>query len=423
MKGYSHGSRSAVEIRSQPHTPRRTLSTASTTNLRSLTIAFGLRAFATSLVNVFLPLLMLQRGASLRQICLFYIAYSAVKLVIEYPSFISIERHSMAFGVSATLVATVGYLLLLSAYIEGAGRWAILLAPAAQAVMNAYLWNTQHIYLSRTISAPRLARDMARLSVITQMATLTGPPVGGALAELAGQRVLVLTAILVSLVAVLPAWSIHSLPQAHTIERLRLRPILFRDLLANLAFNAQSNFNFFLWPLYLAIVIGQFAGIGIVTAAIDVISLALMLVAGRRSDKGSTHRVLVEGALGSMAGYAMRIFATTTWGIALIGGVSNTAMLYQNVPWTSTYYEHARRLGSRYILWMEFAGDLGYLLVWIVLAAATYTASSSHTFFTEAFLFAAVCCLGCLLINRRRSSDDEYPSLELATHEASGGSS
>ncbi len=376
-------------------------------------IAFGLRAFATSLVNVFLPLLMLQRGAGLRQICLFYIAYSAVKLAIEYLSFISIERRSLAFGVTATLAATVLYLILLDAYIGGAGGWAIALAPAAQAVMNSYLWNTQHIYLSRAISAPRLARDMAKLNVITRVVTLMGPPVGGALAEFAGQRVLILVAISMSLFAVFPVWSIRSLPRTRSRERLEWRAPLYRDLVANLAFNAHSTFSFFLWPLYLAITIGKFAGIGIVTAVIDIISMALMLVAGRRSDKGATHRVLLEGTVGTMFGYVIRIFATTPLGIALIGGVATTAILYQLVPWTSTYYEHARRLGARYILWMELAGDLGYLLVWTVLTLATYATSSSHTFFVGAFLLAAACCTGCLLINRRRPSLDEGPYLEV----------
>jgi hypothetical protein len=385
------------------------------TDVRNLTVAFGLRAFATGLVNVFLPLLMLQRGAGLSQICLFYVAYSVVKLLIEYPSFISIERRSLAFGVSATLGATVIYLLLIFAYINGAHGWAIALAPAAQAVVNSYLWNTQHIYLSRAISAPRLARDMARLNVVVRFAMLTGPPVGGALAEFAGQRILIVVAISMSLLAVLPVWWIGSLPRAHVTEKVRLSPALSRDLLANLAFNAHGTLNICLWPLYLAIVIGRFAGIGMVTATIDVISLLLMFVAGRRSDNGATHRVLLEGTVATTIGYTIRIFATTPLTIALIGGVANTAILYQLVPWTTTYYEHARRYGARYILWMEFAGDAGSLLVWTLLLSFTYTTSSDHTFFVLAFLLAAVCCTGSLLINRRPSTEGDLDGLDEAS--------
>lgn len=377
-------------------------------HLRNLTITFGFRAFAISIVNVFLPLLMLQRGAGIRQICLFYIAYSVVKLVIEYPTFMSIERRSLVFGVSVTLAATALYLILLFAYIDGAHGWAIALAPAALALVNSYLWNTEHIYLSRAISAPRLARDMARLNVVIRLAMLIGPPVGGAIAAFAGQRILLLAAISISLLAAVPAWRIGSLPRAHVIEKLRWHRSLTRDLLANFAFNAHNTFNFYLWPLYLATVIGRFGGIGIVSAVIDVVSLMLILVAGRRSDKGATHRVLFEGIVATMIGYSLRIFATTPLSIALIGGFANAAILYQMVPWTTTYYGHARRLGARYILWMEFAGDLGWLMVWTLLLLFTYVTSSSRTFFIGAVVLAVAGCAGSLLINRRPQVDDEH---------------
>lgn len=376
-------------------------------HIRNLTITFGLRAFATSLVNVYLPLLLLQRGAGIRQICLFYIAYSVVKLVIEYPTFTSIERHSLAFGVSATLAATVVYLVLLFAYVDGAHGWAIALAPAALALVNSYLWNTEHIYLSRAISAPRLARDMARLTVVIRSAMFVGPPIGGALAALAGQRVLLLVAVAMSLLAIVPVWRIGSLPRSHSSERLKWSRALSRDLLANLAFNAHNTINFFVWPLYLATVIGEFAGIGIVSAVIDVVSLMLIFFAGRRSDNGATHRVLFEGVLATMIGYSVRLFATTPTSIALLGGFANAAILYQMVPWTTTYYSHARQLGAKYILWMEFAGDLGWLMVWTTLLTITYTTSSNQTFFVGTVFLALAGCAGSLLMNRRPAPDGE----------------
>ncbi len=380
-------------------------------SVRNLTIAFGLRAFAANIVGVFLPLLMLERGASLRDICQFYIAYALVKLAIEYPSFVSIERRSLRFGAGLALAATVGYLLLLYRYVDSGSVWAIALAPAAQAVMNSCLWNTQHIYLSRALGGQRLARDMARVNVVLRVATLAGPPVGGAVAALMGQHSLVLTAAVLSLAAIVPVWSIPSLSGPPPSKGAGWRPELLRDLLANLSFNAHSAFAYFLWPMYLAVVVGTFAGIGVLSAVIDIISLVLMLAAGKRSDRGATHRVLIEGTIAAMAGYVARIFATTSLGIALIGGGANAALLYQLVPWESTYYDHARRLGSRYILWMEFAGDIGYLLVWSALYALTYVTAAPHEFFLGSFLLATVCCAGCLFINRRHAFDDMSPQV------------
>src|SRR5574344_1763429 len=53
-------------------------------NLVNIATANALRDFGGALVEVFVPLLLVQRGLTLLDVSLFYLAYAAVKLAVNY---------------------------------------------------------------------------------------------------------------------------------------------------------------------------------------------------------------------------------------------------------------------------------------------------------------------------------------------------
>jgi hypothetical protein len=357
------------------------------------------------MVNVFLPLLLLERGAELWHICLFYIGYALCKLVINYPSIVLVERRHPGFGLGVALLASAVYLILLEAYVSGAGDWLIVLAPAALAWMNAFLWNSQHIHISRALDVARRGRDMALLNTFTHLAILAAPLIGGILITLVGQQALLYAAIGIIVVAAFPARSARHLPRFPTPSLGGSRPAPARDLLANLSFNAHNMVHFLVWPVYLAVVIGEFAAIGLLTAAAEAVGLMLLMVAGKRGDRGATRRVLVEGTAATMVLHLARLAAITPVAITLIGGAVTAAIGYQQIPWVSTYYAHARRRGAGYVLWMEMAGDIGYVLAWSALLITALVWATPQAFFITAFLLAAFFTLGCLLIDKEHKGD------------------
>ncbi len=374
--------------------------------LRGLAMALVLRNLALGLVNVFLPLLLLERGAQLWHICLFYIGYALCKLLINYPSIVLVERRHPGFGLGVALLASAVYLMLLEAYVSGAGDWLIVLAPAALAWMNAFLWNSQHIHISRALDVARRGRDMALLNTFTHLALLAAPLIGGILIALVGQQALLYAAIGIIVVAAFPARSARHLPRFPVPSLGDRRPAPTRDLLANLSFNAHNMVHFLVWPVYLAVVIGEFATIGILTAAAEAVGLMLLMVAGKRGDRGATRRVLVEGTAATTVLHIARLAAVTTpAAIVLIGGAAAAAIGYQQIPWVSTYYAHARRRGAGYVLWMEMAGDIGYVLAWSALLVIALVSATPQAFFAMAFLLAAFFTLGCLLLGKEHKED------------------
>ncbi len=79
-------------------------------DLVNITIANTLRHFGGALVEVFVPLLLIQHGLSITDVCLFYLLYAVTKLIINYPAMRFINRLGASGGLIAARLAYVGYL-------------------------------------------------------------------------------------------------------------------------------------------------------------------------------------------------------------------------------------------------------------------------------------------------------------------------
>ncbi|HZE39692.1 MAG TPA: hypothetical protein VE172_12865, partial [Stackebrandtia sp.] len=94
-----------------------------------------------------------------------------------------------------------------------------------------------------------------------------------------------------------------------------------RYLAANFAYNAGILVHFFVWPIYLAVVFGDFTAIGVIAAITEGIGLVLLLGAGRRGDRGAVRRVLLEGTIATALSHLARLFAGTPLTITVVGAV------------------------------------------------------------------------------------------------------
>jgi hypothetical protein len=84
----------------------------------------------------------------------------------------------------------------------------------------------------------------------------------------------------------------------------------------------------------------------------------------------------------------------------LVSSAYRAALSYLQNAWTSIYYSHAKQNGLQYIMSMEIAYDLAYVVVWWVLLIVLLVANA-RTFFVASFIIAAIAAWGCLLITRQ----------------------
>lgn len=375
-------------------------------DLVSVTQSMLLANAGRTLIEIFVPLLLMRNGFELWHVCLFYVGYAFAKLLVNYPSILLINARGAGVGLTFSYASLGAYLLVLTLYVSDIAAWLIYTAPVFLALTNAFLWNSNHLFISRAMDARRKSRDLAMMDSLRRVTDIATPMIGGFIAAWAGQGWLTVVAMFVVLLAIIPVRHIDKLAGGHQrVEKVEynLRHAPRRDLIANFAFNVHVMIGNMLWPIYLAVMLPKFESIGTITTIAAIVTFVFLFSAGKRGDQGKNHRVLLEATALSSAGHLLRFFATTPFSITAITAFYRTALSYQVIPWTSLYYAHTRKRGINYIMSMEIVGDISYVIVWSLLGIVAY-ATQGMQFFNLAFIGAALIAWLCLLMTKEKTA-------------------
>lgn len=368
-------------------------------SLIPITAALNIYAFATSMVGVFIPFVILQHGQNLWEIPAFYLVYSVIKLGLNFPAARLIRCHGARLGLGISFVAGGLQMLTIVGFAKDGSLALLFAGAAALAVANAFAWNAQHLLISQMAEAHSRSSSLATMTIIGLGSNVVAPLVGGFIGAVAGTSWLFAVAAGLSLVALWPLRRINELAGPSMEPQLRYSFVgaPARDLLANYSFNIETVVGTMVWPIYLAVYITSYKAIGAITAVSAAVTMAVTWIAGRRGDRGHNRRVLREGVAVSSVIDILRIFVSSAFWITIVGSTYRASLAYFQNAWTTTYYHHAGEKGLQYIVSMEIACDLAYVTLWGLLLIVLLVSSSS-VFFTTAFIIAAIAAWGCLLV-------------------------
>jgi hypothetical protein len=368
--------------------------------------AVAIQSGAMNMVAVFVPLLLLKRGAGFSEVCLFFIAYTAVKFALDMPVAKWIIRSGARPVLMTGFVLSGLHMVLLHLFVINGSTWASYGSALALAGGNTCVWTSQHLHVSRVLDLARKGKDLALMDAMMRVANLLAPAVGGLLAVFGGDGLLLGVATGLTVLSVAPAWSVDkqvlNTPGGGAPRALAPAHVPWRDLGANLAFNAHNAVNLSLWPLYLAVAFRGFGEVGAITTFAGLVSFVVVMFAGGRTDKGGGRRVLAEGSVLCMLFHLARPLVGDPLTTTLVTAGSRTAASYQRIAWTGIYYTHAQRSGTGYVVRMEMGGDVGGLLIWLMLLAAWALSGREDLALSVTFLFAAIGALCVLVVRKER---------------------
>ena len=360
------------------------------------------------MIGIFIPLVILQSGGALWLIALYYLVYAAVKLTFNYPAMRIIQARGAHFGLGAGFFFGAARVGLMLAYTAAGNLVLLGVSAAALALTNAFVWNSQHLFISAAMDNATKSSSLASIEIAGKVLSLAGPLIGAAVGSWLGSSWLLGLSSLTILLTLIPLRRMGRLSIQPTVE-----PIVYGlsgapglDLLANFCFNVETTIGVMLWPIYLAVVLGSYGSIGAIAALSALASIVTVWIAGGRGDRGHDRSVLKQGVGVVSAVNLLRALAVTPLSIGLISAVYFSALSYLQNSWTSTYYGNAKTEGAQYIISMEIACDLAYVAVWGALLAVLLLSGSSSVFFDVAFIVAAVAAWGCLLVSRRGALEE-----------------
>lgn len=376
-------------------------------DLVGITISKLIASVGRGLVVVFIPLLLLDKGMALWQVCGFYVCYSVCKLLVNYPSALLINQRGARLGLLVGTTAAASFMVVMSVYIAAPSLGLVVVMALLMALQNSFCWNSEHLYISRAMSMERKSRDLATIESCMRIAGIATPALGGLIVVTTSQLWLTIIAAAILFLSLVPIWRIDRLAGGHRRDselKYSLRSAPTRDTIANFGFNAHTLVGVMVWPMYMAVFISNFSSIGLIATIASLIAVIVLQVVAHRADKGQVYRVLVEGTAGSSVVHVLRVAASSNpVSIAVIAALYDIVLGYQQNPWASLYYAHARKGGINYIMSMEIAGDLAYVVMWGVLGLVAFFVPGT-TFFTVAFGLAAVLAWLCLFMRKEHAA-------------------
>lgn len=370
-------------------------------DLKNITIAHSLRGFGGGLVELFIPLILIKNGLSVRDICWFYLIYAVAKLVVNYPTTKAINKYGAKFGLTGARVTDIIYLLIIFLVAQTGTLWLVWAAPLFLALTNSFQWNSEHLYLGRAIKPHRIGKDLARLESIGVVTSILAPFLAGGLTLWLGAAWPLGVAIVAILLSAFWVRRIDSEAGGHQVSpdlKYSLKAAPLRDLIGNFSFNFHTAVGGIAWPIYLAVVLANAESIGVAMTVGGLISILFIEAIGRRNDRKGNHKVLFEGSIATAAVHSVRFLATSVWSVTAINLFWLLALRYQQNPWTSIYYSRVKDKGISYILSMEIAGDIAYICLMGILLALTYIFTDMITVFNLIFWLAAGFAMLCVVI-------------------------
>lgn len=376
-------------------------------DLVHVAIALNILRLSVGMSGVFIPLIILKRGAPLWSVAAFYVMYACIKLIINYPVTRLIQKWGAHIGLGIGFCAAGLQLLFILGFSWTGIYWLLPLGAMSLAIANAFVWNSQHIHISKVMDSSTKSSTIASIEIVGQSLDIIAPLIGGTIGFFFGPIGLVGVSLLCLLASILPLRKMNALKteNAHIALKYSLKGAPKRDTFANFCFNIETSIGVMLWPIYLAVVLKTFSAIGSITAIAAVATIVTVWIAGHRGDAGKDRQVLLQGATISSISHIMRLFAATTFSIAAVSVIYKASLAYLQNAWVSSYYTNAKQQGLQYIMSMEIACDLAYLILWGCLLIVLLVSSNASLFFGLAFIIAALAAWGCLFISKRGMLD------------------
>jgi hypothetical protein len=374
--------------------------------------AVNINRFGSGLVSVFIPLIVIRDSPSPHQaieiLAAFYLASALCKMAVNVPAMLAINRWGAPPILGGGFVVGAGSLLALLAYTGDHSAILLLGCGLLTGAAGALSDDARHVYISGSVEHEGISSSMATMEMTGQGLDVAAPLIGAAVGTLLGPGWLVGAALALMASSVVPLARMHKVDRSRNSERPRfsLGGAPRRDVVSNICFTADEALGDQLWPIWLAVVLGSFTGIGAVTAIAASVTVLTIYMAGHLGDKGHDRMVLRHGIAGVGVSNVLRFASHSPLMAGVVSAAYGGTREFALNGLNSIVYANARRRGIQYVTTMQMACDIGYSSIWAVVLAVALLTQGTTPFFYTAFALAAVLIWGTPLITQQASSGE-----------------
>lgn len=338
------------------------------TEKRELFSSLTIQAIGMSMVQIFLPIYVLQLGYSFTQMSFIFFAQNFLRIPLHLVAMKSIKL----FGVKPSL--SIGYLLSIAGFVVvsmGQYDLALLLSGLALlALAESFYWDPRIVMSTQVLNRRSIGRNVGAIIILVSLSSALGPLIGGLIGERFGVDATLLVAAAVIFAACLPLLITKGvrLPKK-ALQRNRYRRIPRRHYIAGAIYNIDGKVASFLWPVFIYMIVGNLSSVGLLFAVTLAMSILITRQAGRWADNGKQSALIAAGSLGTGIAHAAKILVVSLSSAYAATLAYNVISSFKHAPFTAAIYKNARDYGIyEYVKHIQAAALTGNTIVWAAAA-------------------------------------------------------
>lgn len=345
----------------------------------------SLRAIATCLVAVLIPVYLTNIGYSLREVLLVFVAEGLLWLLILYPATIAAYK----FGANKLMAFSIMMLLgvMLSLALLPTYEWLIFSVIFFKALSSLY-WLSFRLNFTAVTKGQEAGGKIGITNALFLACMGIAPAVGGVVAQIYGIEWAYCIAAITILLACIPlmeTFEVKKWPRPK-LSTLNIKKI-FPDLIANGGSTIDDSTGALIWPLLIFIIVPTYAGVGLLSALVVVSAILISLWVGWRESKKGERHYLKQGSLIMSVAHFLRFLTQTVSHIASINLLSGIGQALYTTPLASRYYKNASREPTiEYIFVMQVVSALAWAIYPLILFGFTFVLPDKQVLIVGALL-------------------------------------
>ncbi|HEB47337.1 MAG TPA: MFS transporter [Candidatus Pacearchaeota archaeon] len=340
--------------------------------LNELYVSISIRAFAFSLIGIFVPIYLYQRGYSFTSIFIFFGLFSLTHALFSMPVAKIVSR----FGVKHSMLISIPFLiifLLLLYSLEDFG-WPLPLLSVFVGIGTSLFWISYHVDFAKFSDRKNRGKQIGLSKIAMSIFSVLGPIVGAVILTFEGFKILfIITSVLLvgSVVPLFLSREIHE-PASFSLKGF-FKGQKIKDVLSYLGHGIENKLGLVVWPLFIFIFIldEKYISLGLVSSLALSVALISTFIVGKFSD--ISRKVMLKiGSVFNALVWVAKSFIVTPLQLFVAEAFYGASQTTMHIPFDAINYDKAKKKAIiKTILEREMYHQIGAALLFLVLIFLT----------------------------------------------------
>ncbi len=372
--------------------------------LAEIYTSMSMRSLAFSLVGIFVPVFLYDKGVDVQTIFFFFGVFFLLRVPVSYIAGYIIARIGPKHSIAVSNLLFIAFLGLLISY-ETVG-WPLMIIAIFYTLANGLFFVAYNTDFSKIKHQDHGGKELGWLFTFERLGSALGPIVGGVIATVFAPEYTLVFAIAVFLASLIPLFMTNEPVKVHqkiTFKGFPLRKHT-RDFISLSSFNIVNVANGLWWPFFLGVVVfseGAYAKIGFIIGLSLGVSIVSAKMFGKFIDSKKGGALLHYGTGMQVLLNAIRAGINNFGGALAASVLGEPIALGYRMPIIKGFYDAAdSEEGYRivYLVWAEMITGLAKSAYCFALGFAMYFTAAETTL---RYSFIIVGLVGLLMLTQR----------------------